>query len=110
MNLHGIMTSGDLMTGLLKTVLALAMNGSSFSPSLSIFKPKAHLAITSMVNELNTLEINQSLLSNHFKLNESNYSLAFAFPVSAALCSSLSASKSAHSLISSDICATVSWS
>jgi hypothetical protein len=102
------MTSGDLMIEGLTTLLALAMNGSSFSPSLSIFKPKAHLAITSMVNELNTLEINQSLLSNHLKLIESNYSLAFAFPLSAALSSSLSASRSAHSLISSDICVTVS--
>jgi hypothetical protein len=103
------MTSGDLMIEGLTTLLALAMNGSSCSPSLSIFKPKAHLAITSMVNELNTLEINQSsLLGSHWKLIESNYSLAFAFPVSTALCSSLSASKSAHSLISSDICATVS--
>ena len=60
--LHGSKIIGDLTDGALKTLTALVMKGSSFSPRFSIVIPKAHLDITFTVNVLKILKVYRTIL------------------------------------------------
>lgn len=55
LDLQGSRMRGVLTEGGLKIIWAFCMNGSSLSPRLSIFNPKAHRAITSIVKALKIL-------------------------------------------------------
>lgn len=96
--LRGIRTSGDLLTGGLKTCLAYFVKGSFVSPKLSIFMPKTHRAMTSIVNALNCLfhDIRSEqfqVKSQLFELINSLFGVEFSFRFSQVL-------KSFHPLVS----------
>ena len=65
MYLHGNRTIGDLLAGGFKMYCAFFINWSSVFRRVSIFIPNAHLAITSMVKELNTLKSRKEIVFRH---------------------------------------------
>lgn len=84
-NLQGKMMTGDLRTGGLNAFRACSIKGLFVSSKLSNAIPNAHLAMTSIVNALNSLE-RKSFFGNIIEKlqNECTFSLQF-FPLSSQL-------------------------